>query len=76
MNTADLIKAAVDAKPSAATKSRWGHLFPVIDQLRNNGFSSWEATRWLVEQNALPQEKRRTLYHSFLGYDRRRQGKK
>jgi Tat protein secretion system quality control protein TatD with DNase activity len=68
-----LIELAKTAKPPAVThsKSKWSTFFPVLDQLRANGFSAWDATRWLVERGAVPAEKRRVCYHSFLGYIKR-----
>jgi len=68
---ANLLDKAEKAQPETVSNSRWAHLFPVIRKLEGNGFSSWRAVGWLVEQAAVPAEKRRTCYHSYLGHKRR-----
>ncbi len=75
MTITELLKKAADAEAPANTKSRssWAALFPVIDRLvRDRQFSVWNATAWLVDNAAIPNKSRRVVYHSYLGYAKRR----
>lgn len=71
----ELLEKAAAAEAPANTKSRssWAQFFPVIDRLvRDRKFSAWNATAWLVENKAIPAESRRVVYHSYLGYAKRK----
>ncbi len=75
-NTAALLKSAQQAAPPVSSKSNWSEMFPVIETLIGRGFSAWAACNWLTEQGALPADRRRNLYHSYLGYAKRRDASK
>jgi hypothetical protein len=65
--------AAAEAPPASRSRSSWAQLFAVIDKLvSERGYSAWKATEWLVAEKAIPEDKRRVCYHSYLGYARRK----
>jgi hypothetical protein len=78
-NVRELLAKAAEAEPPANSKSKssWAEFFPVIEKLVDKrDFSPWAATQWLVENGAIPEANRRVCYHSYLGYARRKRGRR
>lgn len=73
MSITDLLKKADKAFPPVKSRTAWRHLLPVVDKLSaERGFTLLDAVDWLVNQKAVPAEKRMAAYHSLNGSIRRR----
>jgi hypothetical protein len=69
---AELLAKAATSKPDTVANKKWSHLFPVIQKLETNGFSSWGAVGWLVKSGGVPEGSERTCYHSYLAHKKRK----
>jgi hypothetical protein len=70
-NIAELLKK-VEAQPALdQPRSKWVAFVPVVDALTQKGYSIWTAVLWLVAEGVIPDDNKRTAYHSILQHRKR-----
>jgi len=70
-NISELLRKA-EALPAADTpEPKWTEFAPIIQTLMDKGHSVWSATQWLVSEGAIPEDKKRSAYHSILQHRQR-----
>ena len=70
MSTADLLAKAQEALPTKS-RGRYAHLVPVLNTLRQRGFTTADAVDWMIGEKSIHQAMRDNAYHSFTNYLRR-----
>lgn len=66
MSVPELIAKAKGANPpNRGGRSRYEHLVPVVEALRDNGFTLADAVRWLIQEGKIPAKKESSAYRSI-----------
>jgi hypothetical protein len=63
-NIAALLEKAAAAPDKRRTN--WLEFVPVVEALAQKNYSVWHATSWLVAEGQIPEESKRSAYHSLL----------
>lgn len=67
-----LQKASEALPPQRPSRSSWAPFYGVVDRLINNGHNVTSAVNWLVDEKAIPEEKKANAYRALLAIHQRK----